>query len=79
MHRGKPTERSSPLHKLTAGFRSARWADNEGQNADAGGDAPTPPEKDSYKHEVPEHPIEILVASLLDPPDMDQRIEDYEW
>ena len=25
------------------------------------------------------HPVEVLVASLLDPPDLDQRVQEYDW
>jgi hypothetical protein len=28
---------------------------------------------------LPPHPVEALVAALLDPPDMDQRVREYDW
>ncbi|KAK6908776.1 polyphosphoinositide phosphatase [Kwoniella mangroviensis CBS 8886] len=33
----------------------------------------------THTHNHPPHPLETMVASLLNPPDLDKRIKDYEW
>ncbi|ORY34868.1 SacI homology domain-domain-containing protein [Naematelia encephala] len=66
---------SSPTSAGPPPRRSARrWANI----SDLVGSENQPVNQDSLTRHEP-HPIEVLVSALLDPPDIEQRMQEYDW
>lgn len=68
---GSPTPRS-PESRRT----SRRWANTSPQRERESEDDTL---SLSLEPVLPPHVVETLVANLLDPPDLDQRVRDYDW
>ncbi|BEI98809.1 hypothetical protein CcaverHIS631_0311080 [Cutaneotrichosporon cavernicola] len=67
---------SSPTSRTPQPRRTARrWATAKSPQRDEDHDG----EQQSTESLLPPHALETLVASLLDPPDMDQRVREYDW
>ncbi|CAK9780677.1 unnamed protein product [Cutaneotrichosporon oleaginosum] len=65
-----PTSRTPELRRT-----ARRWAMAASPKRDEDPDG----EQHQTENLPPPHPVETLVASLLDPPDMDQRVREYDW
>ncbi|WWC73521.1 uncharacterized protein I206_107492 [Kwoniella pini CBS 10737] len=80
------TELGSPtMHQATIRRTARRWAAPAPVPGSSSLRTSTPhtsqedQKDDNPQHTHQIHPIENLIASLLDPPDLDKRINDYEW
>ncbi|WWC65713.1 uncharacterized protein I303_108335 [Kwoniella dejecticola CBS 10117] len=83
-----PTELGSPtMHQSSIRRTARRWAapssapGSASHHAAAAHNAAEDQGTESHHppHQHSTHPIENLISSLLDPPDIDKRINDYEW
>jgi len=69
---GSPTPRSNESRRT-----SRRWAATSSPKRED--DEPSPSLALTLEPDLPPHVVETLVANLLDPPDLDQRMRDYDW
>ncbi|BEJ14081.1 hypothetical protein CspHIS471_0312550 [Cutaneotrichosporon sp. HIS471] len=66
---------SSPTSRTPQLRTARRWATAKSPQRDEDHDG----EQQPTESLLPPHALETLVASLLDPPDMDQRVREYDW
>ncbi|ORX37871.1 SacI homology domain-domain-containing protein [Kockovaella imperatae] len=73
-----PLELASPTRERPPPLRRSarRWA-HRAEEGDPTEEAAQTAETGPTKRET--HPVDELVASLLDPPDIEQRIQEYDW